>query len=174
MSENPNTSRYLYQPRPRIIRNDGGVFVPLTRGYHAQIDEADVPMTERHAWSAMITKRGVYAGRRENRKWVLLHREIMNAQTGWDIDHRDGNTLDCRRHNLRPATRSQNTHNSNAVIGAIPLRGVWFDRHKGKYRSEIRLNGVRVVVGSFSTPEEASAAYEAKRRALIGEFYPIR
>ena len=38
-----------------------------------------------------------------------LHRDIMN--TSDVVDHKDGNTLNCRKYNLRCCTQSQNAKN---------------------------------------------------------------
>lgn len=83
-----------------------------------------------------------------------------------DIDHINGNRSDNRIANLRDVTRTVNLQNlrlahkdkqSNAPLG------VYTD--KKKWAAAIRVNGERVRLGNFNTPEEAHAAYlEAKRK----------
>ena len=53
-----------------------------------------------------------------------------------------------------------------AVYGAVPFRGVSYNKRSGKYRAQCYRNGVRKFLGSFNTPEEASAAYEACVKSL--------
>ena len=45
-----------------------------------------------------------YAARRVRRGVILMHREIMNAPPGKDVDHFNGHPSDNRRHNLRIST----------------------------------------------------------------------
>src|SRR5262245_59477244 len=42
---------------------------------------------------------------------IKLHRFIMDAPPRQEVDHRDGNKLDCRRENLRFATHDENNRN---------------------------------------------------------------
>ena len=41
----------------------------------------------------------------------FLHRLVMDAPPDLEIDHWDGNGLDCRKHNLRVVTSSENSLN---------------------------------------------------------------
>jgi hypothetical protein len=86
------------------------------------------------------------------------------------IDHINGNSLDDRIENLREATHQQNSWNhkgrkkrSDTPMGVRRL-------HYGKYQSRIRCNGVTQCLGVFDTQEEASLAYQQKRKELFGEF----
>jgi hypothetical protein len=47
-------------------------------------------------------------------------------------------------------------------------RGV--TNYRGKFRAQVHINGKRIVIGSFDTPEEASVACAKKREELYGEF----
>lgn len=59
--------------------------------------------------------------------------------------------------NLRWATRSEQQRNKR-TYGAVPFKGVCFDKQKGKYRAQIRLAGKLKHLGYFTTAEEAAAA----------------
>jgi len=44
---------------------------------------------------------------------ILMHRVVMNAPEGMDVDHISGDPLDNRKENLRICTRSENCRNKN-------------------------------------------------------------
>ena len=85
------------------------------------------------------------------------------------IDHINGNNLDNRFSNLRLATHGQNLMNrgpqKNNKLG---IKGVY--QRGNKYRSHICKKGKRQALGSFDTPEEASAAYKRAAKEQFGEF----
>lgn len=99
----------------------------------------------------------------------LVHRVAYFLQHGvWPaiVDHANGNRLDNRAINLRAADRARNAQNarSNKVLPkGVSTNG------KG-YRSRIRVNGKSIVLGTFSTPEEAHAAYRRAADSNFGEF----
>jgi hypothetical protein len=146
--------------------------IPLSRGLFATVDDADAEWLSQFKWSAQKSERGHhYAHRayRENGRkiWVKMHRLIMGAEPGQIVDHRNADTLDNRRANLRFCTTSQNMMNARGK-GAIPFKGVW--RSHNQYAATIKVNGIRHWLGAFRTPEEASEAYDAAAKRLFGEF----
>lgn len=99
--------------------------------------------------------------------WLIVHGQIP---TGMTIDHINGIKGDNRITNLRLATDCQNSYyrprKSNNVSGC---KGV-YQRENGKYRAVITVNRKRTSLGTFSTKEEAYAAYCEAARRLHGEF----
>jgi hypothetical protein len=88
------------------------------------------------------------------------------------IDHKNGNTLDDRIEKLRPATSSQNGHNSTLMSSNTSgFRGVNINAY-GNYQARITVNGKRESIGTFKTFEEAKSAYIAKSIEYFGEFSP--
>lgn len=86
------------------------------------------------------------------------------------VDHINGDSLDDRWVNLRPASVLQNAWNhkarrkkSNTSMGVRLLPS-------GKYCARIGCNGVQHSLGSFETEVDAVAAYQAARRRFFGEF----
>ena len=162
--------------KPRQIRIEGNLaYVPLTKGYEAVIDAADAQFVGGWNWFAKVKSRTVYVRRNDfssgRQITVLLHRVLMDAQDGQDIDHRDGNGLNNQRINLRIATKSQNMHNqrlrSDNVSG---FKGVYWNKAERKWAAAIKLHGKQRHLGCFQTPELASAAREAASTELHGEF----
>lgn len=106
----------------------------------------------------------------------LAHRVAYFLHTGKQpprfLDHKDGDPSNNRFDNLRPATRRDNNRNrrvhSNNSTG---FRGVILCRESGKYRARAGLNGKKVSIGRYDTPEQASKAYEEFTKKHFGEFY---
>lgn len=156
-----------------LIFIDNFVLVPLTRGYTATIDFADLDLLRDRNWSALVSprRRAVYACRVEKGKMLLLHREIMGADAGAEVDHKDGDGLNCRRLNLRSCTRSQNVCNSpTRKDNRSGLKGAMWDARSQKWRAEVSRNGKRVQIGIFASPELAHQAYCAAAADAYGEF----
>ena len=88
------------------------------------------------------------------------------------IDHIDRDGLNNRFANLRECTHAQNLANSNArKDNTKGVKGVYRTHHRTKpYRAEIQLNGKRHHLGYFATATEASTAYQAEARRLLGDF----
>lgn len=90
------------------------------------------------------------------------------------IDHKDGDASNDRIENLRPATKSQNGQNRRRSkrSSSVGMIGVYFDKSRGKYASEIILNRKKTYIGRFDTPEEAHLAY-LKAKRVMHEFCEI-
>lgn len=103
-----------------------------------------------------------------------VHRLIWKWVTGKEpilIDHYNNVRTDNSWHNLRAASETQN--HANALVrrdSSTGLKGVQLPKGRTRYRAKIRTNGKQVYLGSFTTAEEAAAAYETAALALHGEF----
>jgi hypothetical protein len=114
-----------------------------------------------------------YIVRRNNGKFVFLHREIleMSADDKRFVDHINGNTLDNRVENLRFASPSQNGMNAKlSKANTSGFKGVTFNKRKEKWMAQIRFDGKNQFLGYFYTPEEAHTAYCEAATRLCGEF----
>lgn len=162
----------------RPIRIEGNVaYVPLGRGHEAIIDADDAPLIGKRNWNALVLKTGrVYAVTKYKiapGDWALafMHRVVLIADGDRDVDHANGNALDCRLENLREATRSQNTFNARRRSdNKSGFKGVSFVRKRQRWRAEIKLRGLTQFLGEFDTPELAHKAYINAAAAFAGEF----
>ena len=102
-----------------------------------------------------------------DKKNYLVHRLIFLMHHGYLpelLDHIDMDKLNNRIENLRDADKELNSWNrglqANNTSG---FRGVSWNKAAGKWHAYIKIKGKRKHLGLFSTPEEASAAYEKEK-----------
>ncbi len=145
--------------------------VPLTLGYEAIVDDDDYASVAAHRWHAVEIGGTVYAGRKGATR-VYLHRDIMGiSDRKILVDHKNMNGLDCRRSNLRVATKSQNMANRGpARNNKSGLKGVFFDKARGKWQASIGVQCRVYHLGRYHTKELAAAAYDAAAVRFFGEF----
>lgn len=162
--------------KKREIRVVGDLaYVPLTKGYEAVIDAADVLLVEGRNWCAAEIGRTVYAQTTVKRGGryspLYLHRCIAGEMDGYEVDHVSGDGLDNRRANLRKATHGQNMMNLKlSIANRSGIKGVCWHKGKGKWRAEIRVNGKKRFLGYHENKEAAGASYAAASRELHREF----
>jgi hypothetical protein len=160
----------------RPIRIEGNVaYIPLTRGYEAVIDAADVPLVEKFSWRSAPMWRTVYAlrSRRQGAKVITsnLHRDLLNASVGMEVDHIDGDGLNNRRSNLRLATSSENKWNRGRLsTNTSGYKGVSWHNGAKRWQASIRVAYRLIYLGAFQTPEDAHAAYCEAAARLHGDF----
>ncbi len=148
--------------------------VPVGPHMFATVDADDFERVSAYSWHVGGKPGGKpYARSRMSRKIggkaMRMHRFIMNAPDGMEVDHINGDTMDNRRANLRVCTRAQNAANirvpTNGVSG---YRGV----HKGRraWDASIMVRRKRIRLGVWETREEAARAYNAAAATYFGEF----
>ena len=121
-----------------------------------------------------------------------VHRVVMDAPKGMDVDHINGNGLDNRKENLRLCTRSQNAMNRKPRFdNPTGYKGVQYTpTHRQKYTSkktgittvhESKLSkpyraylgdgkGGHLQGGRYATAEEAARARDLLAVEMHGEF----
>lgn len=150
------------------------VEIPLTGGEVALIDVDDWEAVRRYAWCASRSKRGTYVVtnvvRDGKRTMLKLHRLIMGAKPGQQIDHRNHDGLDNRRGNLRLATPTQNAANNRLTAGRPGYKGVGWHKARGKWRAYVTVDRHTRHLGLFDDPWEAAQAYNAAAVEAWGDF----
>lgn len=170
-------------PKPiRHIRIEGNIaYVPLTKGYEATIDAADVPLVDGRNWTARLkikanggfgnvyAVRATYNGGKQSIVW--MHRLIANTEIGMETDHIDGNGLNNKRDNLRSATGAQNNRNRRVTIrNTSGAKGVHWHKPRQKWLAQIRFDGEHHHLGLFRCRTAAAMAYAIASQKLHGEF----
>jgi len=96
--------------------------------------------------------------------WLHVHGELPE-----EIDHVNMNRLDNRLENLRAADRQKNSFNKVAYSNnKLGIKGVHFSQNR--FVSQIMVNGKRIHLGTYKTPEEARSAYIDAANKYFGEF----
>ncbi len=149
--------------------------IPLTQGQVALVDDDDFERVNVFMWYAMWSPniKSYYAKRHESRsqgqKSVLMSRFIMHTPKGMICDHRDHNTLDNRKSNLRNCTPSQSMMNrylsKNNTTG---FTGIY--RNKNGYQARVCVEYKIVFNKWFKIFEEAIAARDEAVKKYHGEF----
>jgi len=155
-------------------------YVPLTHGVYALIDSEDAPLVQLWDWSAHWAKntRSYYAIRSiilpsGKRITESMHQRVYpNVPLGYRTDHRNINTLDNRKSNLRAATRDQQSQNRRRLSSSTSgFKGVSpHSQMPGRWVAEIKVNKKRIYLGFFSDPQKAYAAYCSAATKYHGEF----
>lgn len=146
--------------------------IPLSRGLVALVDDADYETVNAVGkWYANPCDRTFYARKNYWRDGRCFSIRMHTLITGWDyVDHRNGNGLDNRRANLRPANDSQNSMNrarrSDNTSGFKGVRRL----DSGRWGACIQVGGVKVWLGVHETPEAAARAYDDAALTHFGEF----
>lgn len=149
--------------------------ISLTQGQFAIVSDKDYKSLIVFKWHALKLKHGFVAcrmeGLRPNRIRVYMHRQIMGAIDLF-VDHKNHNTLDNRRNNLRFATPAQNRHNSrpNNQPKSSRFLGVSFDQSQKLFVAQISIDGRPTKVGRFKDEITAAIRYNKAAKKHYGEF----
>ncbi len=150
--------------------------LPLTQGKYAIVDDEDFNWLSQWKWCYAFTKPLSYALRGERIGGVsttkYLHREIMKPEKGMDVDHRNHDTLDNRKANLRICSRSSNLRNKRKTNRPCSSRykGVSWDKQHCKWSAEIFVRGTRFRLGRFDDQVDAATFYDVAAQLFSGEF----
>jgi hypothetical protein len=149
--------------------------IPLTSGLEAKVDASDYHKVSRHCWYAKNARGYMYASRdalvNGKRKRIMMHRMLLGARLGQMVDHRNTDTLDNRRQNLRFCTKATNGMNGKSHTGSTSIyKGVYWSTHHKKWIAAIKSGGSKNYLGYFHNQIRAAKAYDVAAHKLFGEF----
>lgn len=162
-----------------ILDEHGIIHIPLGDGIDALISLNKKVIASDFMWGLKPDKTGkpyVWAHvieelRHKYGRYTSLHRVVSGVENGIEVDHKDGNGLNCVDSNLRSATRSQNSsnriyENKTGYRGIFEQKRVW----GRSYYAQIELHGKSRRLGSYRSSIEAAIRYNEEAVRLFGEF----
>lgn len=140
------------------------MIIILNGGHECLVDDEDYENLNQYRWQKSAWGYAVRSGWDEFDKFTTLrmHRIVMKAPKGSEVDHINWNKLDNRKENLRFVEKRVNVWNrpahSNNRTG---VKGVGWHRRIGKFQARLRTSERLIHIGYFNTIEEARLAYNA-------------
>lgn len=159
--------------------------ITLTHGKSTVVDDDDFTLLNAYEWQARKDRNNYYAQRgkyigiidgKSKSTTVQMSRFILGiSDSRIKVDHKNGDTLDNRKENLRVATvRKNNTNlhnlksnNTSGYRGVVKRK----DTKTNQWRARICLpDGTKKTLGQFPTAEDAAKAFDKAAKEMYGEF----
>jgi hypothetical protein len=142
------------------------------KGHEILVDDEDFELALSISWS--LNNRGYTSGGKDGKSFSM-HRFLMKAEKGTQIDHIDGNKLNNQKHNLRVCNNKlNNAYRPPSKANILGLKGVTEIKGrpglKKRFRARIHADGKERSLGVYATPEEAALAYNEAALKEYGEF----
>jgi len=155
--------------------------ISLTQGKVALVDDEDYEFLNQWKWrhDGNGNRKTGYAmrslprtlGKQTN---ISMHRFLLKASTGYEVDHANHEGLDNRRINLRLCLRQENACNRSGQKNNVSgFKGVSFHRGTGKWRAVIHHKGKQYNLGHYTTKEDAAKAYNEGAKKYHKEFASV-
>jgi hypothetical protein len=143
-------------------------------GHQVQIDREDYERILSLKWHPAIRKGRDHIYFRHsvsNKEHLWLHRFILKLPKNEKriVDHKNCNTLDNRKSNLRLCSTSENKMNTGKQKNnKSGYKGVYKD--KNKWRACIKVNRKTINLGTFNAPCIAHISYVIAAKLYFGEY----
>jgi hypothetical protein len=104
---------------------------------------------------------------------IYLHQLICPSTDGYEPDHKDRNKLNNLTDNLILKTRQHNNLNKNLLKNNTSgVTGVYWNKQKQKWVSQVTVNNKTMYLGSFSQKDDAIQTRLQAEMKYFGEFAP--
>ena len=148
--------------------------IPLTQGEFAIVSDSDFDWLSKYKWTYSESRYSTGVAFRSikiNGRWLhaYMHRMIMDAKPGEEVDHINHNRLDNRRENLRICTHAQNNWNKRKTA-SNSTGYIGINKWNNRWRAKIKIESKYLHLGYFDTKEEAAKAYDRAAFFYRGEY----
>lgn len=154
----------------------GIVHIPLKDGFEATFSKNKMSIAALFTWRLWRGGGKCYAEAKVPEEYreqfglrTMLHRVVTGAPKGIQVDHKNGDGLDCTDGNLRFATYSQNTSNRR-YKNETGYRGVSKIWKSSRFSAQIEYQGKTMYLGSFDEASDAARRYNVAAVKYFGEF----
>lgn len=136
----------------------------------------DPSARQAYPWYGVGKRRRYLAFRPGKPGMIYLHQAVFLYHRGYVpemLDHRNGDTRNCRIGNLRECSNAQNQYNGpRKVNNQSGYKGVVFHKKckSRPWQAKIAKAGKVYSLGYYATAKEAAAAYEKGAKKIAGEF----
>src|ERR1039458_5930343 len=148
----------------------------LTQGKFALVDNRDYWLVRQFKWGVAKDGNKWYAVTHTPRdkygkqKTIKMHR-LLAGFPPFALDHKNGDGLNNRRGNLRPATNSENQANRGVPItNTSGYKGVHWSAKDKQWKAAIRVCGSRYYLGYFTNKIAAFGAYYMAAQLYFDQF----
>ncbi len=156
--------------------------IHLSQNKFAIVSDGDYGRVNQHRWylfpngsGKLYAKRNIKLRgdkRQDGHRYTteLLHRFILELKSSdkEQVDHKNGNGLDCRRCNLRLANSNLNNHNRVKGNFTSKYKGVSWDRVNKKWVTFITCKRKTKNLGRFTSEINAARAYNEAASVIYG------
>jgi len=149
-------------------------FYMLGNGRFCLLDKEDMSVVSDFIWHSNFSGYATshFPMKNGKQKTILMHRLILKAVPGQEVDHINRIRYDNRKCNLRFANDLQTSGNRSVQKNkkSSKFRGVYGYGYNGKFRAMGMQNGTLLHFGCFWSEIEAAKSYNEWAKKHFGEF----
>ena len=144
-----------------------------SKGEEFYFDLEDYPKIKNYCWYIDKTTKYVKSNIPNEKGSVYMHRLILNAPKGMDVDHIHGKKTknDNRKNNLRLCKHYRNCENRDIQINNTSgYKGVNWNSHVSKWETRITVNKETIKLGYYKKLKDAIGVRKAAEEKYFGEY----